>query len=503
VGSPNYIGGGRQRNGRIETTKYKMYNLLKLISNGENENLEFKESLRLEEEICQTVSAFSNANGGLILVGVRDDGTIIGIDIGRNTLEGLANNIKRNTDPAIFPSIKILDARGKRIILIEVKESSEKPVFCRKYSYKRVGKTNQRISSSEMRKLAKESGEPVYWDERNYEEAKIEDINKEKVKWFLKEARKHRGLSLSDDVPTEDVLMKLKLLRNGKLTNAVLLLFSKEPTFLQSEAKCIRFSGNEPVKPYIDFQTIDGTVFDLIDKAEDFVLRNIKKSIWLVPEKVQREEKYEYPPDAIREAIVNAVAHRDYESPSKVQVRVFDDCIEIWNPGRLPEGWTIDRLKQKHESIPKNPLLFKQLFWVKYVEDVGGGTIDMIQACRAWGIPEPEFEDTGSAIVITFRKSILTPKVLEKFGLNRRQIKAMDFIKERSSITTKQYCKLFKIARDTANRDLNQLLKKGIIAKKGSGPQTYYILSNISIGHYRTLSDSKGHIDSILKINGT
>ena len=140
----------------------KMDSLLKSLYKGENESLEFKESLRLEEEICQAVSAFSNANGGLIVAGVADDGTILGIDVGRNTLEEMANYIKRNTEPAIFPSMRILDAEGKKIIVIEIKESLEKPVFFRNHAYKRVGRTNQRIPSSEMRKLAKESGGKVY-----------------------------------------------------------------------------------------------------------------------------------------------------------------------------------------------------------------------------------------------------------------------------------------------------------------------------------------------------
>jgi ATP-dependent DNA helicase RecG len=133
--------------------------------------LEFKESLQLKEEIGQAVSALSNANGGLILIGVSVNEKVIGVDIGRNTMEELANYVKRNTDPAIFPSMNILDAEGKKIIVIEVKESAEKPVFFKNHAYKRVGKTNQMISSSELRKLAKESGEKVYWDERVCEEA--------------------------------------------------------------------------------------------------------------------------------------------------------------------------------------------------------------------------------------------------------------------------------------------------------------------------------------------
>ena len=464
--------------------------IINLIQNGESEILEFKESTGEWKEIIKTISAFANTRGGAVLVGISSEGKISGVRIGKRTIEDLTNKIKENTDPKIFPGISVENADRESIILIEIEESVSKPLFAFDRAYKRVGKSTVRVTSEEIRKMALK-GKKVYWDGLICEEATLKDIDEEKVRWFIKEARKQRGLNISEDTPVEEVLTRLKLIKNGRLTNANALLFTKVPKFLQSEAKCMRFSGNEPVKPYVDFQTIEGTVFDLIDKAEDFVLRNIRKSIWLVPGRVQREEKYEYPPDAVREAIVNAVAHRDYESPSKVQVRVFDDYIEIWNPGRLPEGWTIERLKQKHESIPKNPLLFKELFWVKYVEDVGGGTIDMIQGCREWGIPEPEFEDTGTAIVVTFRKSILTPRILEELGLNGRQIKAMDFIKEHNRITTREYCSLFKVARDTANRDLNELLEKGIIRRKGSGPQTYYILSNISIGHYRTLSDTK------------
>jgi ATP-dependent DNA helicase RecG len=324
------------------------------------------------------------------------------------------------------------------------------------------------ISSSELRKLAKESGGRVYWDERVCEGANVDDVEEAKVRWFLKEARRERGVNLSEDAPIEEALMKLKLLRNGELTNAALLLFFKEPMFLQSEVKCIRFSGNEPIKPYIDFQTIEGTVFDLIDKTEDFVLRNIRKSIRLVSGKVQREERYECPPDAIREAVVNAVVHRDYESPSKVQVRIFDDRIEVWSPGTLPDEITIEDLRREHISVPRNPLLFKQLFWVKYVEDVGGGTLDMISQCRGWGIPEPLFEHVAGAFVVTFR---LPPVVedLERLGLNERQIRAMNYIVKKGSISNKEYTSLNDISRKMATIDLTQLVTKGLVIRVGEG----------------------------------
>lgn len=454
-------------------------NLKRLISQGESGILEFKGSLQLKDEIGETVSAFSNLKGGIILIGISDEKEIKGIQVGKKTLTDLAEYIKRNTDPQIYPEVSTSKIENRTIISIKIKESDEKPVFFKSHAYKRVGDTTQRISSSEIRKLAKESKGKIYWDEQIYEDANLDEIDEDKIKWFLKEARRERGLKIPDDADIKEVLMRLKLLKNGKLANAALLLFSKERKFLQSEIKCIRFSGNKPVKPYIDFQTLEGDVFDLVNRAEDFVLRNIRKAVWLVPGKVQREEKHEYPPDAIREAIVNAVVHRDYTSPSKVQVRIFDDYIEIWNPGKLPEGWTVEKLKQKHESIPRSPLLFKQFFWIKYVEDVGGGTLDMIEQCKEWGIPDPEFEDTGTSIIVTFKKSILTQDALEQLGLNERQIKALEFIKQNRRISTKEYCNLFSVVKDTANRDLNDLIDKGLIKRAGSGPKTYYTLSTV------------------------
>jgi len=328
------------------------------------------------------------------------------------------------------------------------------------------------------RSILEKHKDKLQFDRQVCKGASLKDIDGEKVKWFLEEAKKQRGLKIPEGAGSGDVLRQLRLLQDGKLTNAALLLFGREPQFIQSEVKCIRFKGNEPVKPYIDFQTLTGNIFDLVDQSLDFVLRNIKRSIWLVPGKIQREEKYEYPTEAVREAIVNAVVHRDYLSPSKVQVRVFDDYIEIWNPGELPKGWTVEKLRQEHESIPKNPLLFKQLFWVKYVEDVGGGTLDIINECKEWDIAEPEFEDTGTAMIVTFRKSVFTPEVLAKLGLNERQMRAMEYLRKNKKITNKEYSTMNKIGRVYAFRELSDLVKKGLLRQVGKGRGSCYIVSD-------------------------
>lgn len=448
-----------------------------LLEGKESETLEFKKSTAQLEKALKSICAFLNHKGGVIYFGIDKDGKAVGQSISDNTIRSISQKIRQRIKPAITPEVKVLEINKKKVIEVKVKKGDNKPYYLDGIAYKRVGTENPVISPEELERTILEKRKR-YWDSEICEGASCENIDEEKVKWFVKEAKRHRSLKLSDELLIKEILMRLRLLKDRKLTNAALLLFSEEPMFLQSEIKCIRFSGNEPVKPYIDFASIEGTVFDLVNGAEDFVLRNIRKAIWLVPEQIQREERYEYPPDAIREAVVNAVVHRDYENPSKVQVRIFDNRIEIWSPGLLPEGLSVEDLKREHRSIPRNPLLFKQLFWVKYVEDVGSGTLDMMRLCKEWEILEPEFKHITGAFVVIFR---LPPSIedLEKLGLNERQIKAVEYVKKSGSITSGEYQRLNNTTRYTASRDLAKLVESGIFSRVGKGKRElrYILLS--------------------------
>ncbi|MDI6791668.1 MAG: ATP-binding protein, partial [bacterium] len=160
-----------------------------------------------------------------------------------------------------------------------------------------------------------------------------------------------------------------------------------------------------------------------------------KKEAWVEPGRIERQEKWEYPPDAIREAITNAVCHRDYFSNGNVQIRIFDDRIEIWNPGTLPEGLTIEDLKGKHESKPRNKLIARLFFLIKYIEEWGTGTNEMIELCLNYDLPEPKLEEIAGSFVVTFRKSKLTEESLESMELNERQRKIVEYLKKKKKIT--------------------------------------------------------------------
>lgn len=198
------------------------------------------------------------------------------------------------------------------------------------------------------------------------------------------------------------------------------------------------------------------------------LFNHIALSSWIEDWKIQRQEKWEYPPKAIREALVNAITHRDYTTSSKVQVRIFDDRMEFWNPGNLPEGWNIEMLKKEHESIPFNPLIARLFFLIKYIEEIGTGTNKIIEWCKEWGLPEPVFEFTGTSLVVTLRKTLLKED-LAKLGLNERQIKAIEYVEKIGSITNREYQALNQVSKWNATRDLAELVKKGVLNQIDKG----------------------------------
>jgi len=454
--------------------------IVKLVKIGETEIIELKSSLSRPEEIVETVSGFSNTKGGKILIGVSNTGRILGVKIGKDTVERLTNKIVQNTDPKVQPEISIQEIDKKKIIVIDVKESVDKLLLSFGRPYKRVGKSTVKMSKDEYERLILEKHkEKLRFDNQICEGARLEDINEKKVRWFLKKAKTERGLDIEENLPIEEILMRLKLTRNKKLTNAAILLFGKSQDFFpQSEVKCIRFKGTDVTGKMVDLRPIGGSVIDQVIETEKFIYDHINMAVWIESGKIERQEKWEYPPKAIREALVNAIAHRDYWSVSKVQVRIFDDRMEFWNPGRLPEGWSVKTLKEKHESIPRNPLIARHFFWIKYVEEVGTGTNKIIKWCTEWGLPEADFEYTGTSLVVTFRKSKLTEEYLETLGLNDRQMKAIEFLKEHKRITSKKYADLFRITNRTARNDLKKLVDKDVVIQKGESKRTtYYELS--------------------------
>ena len=235
--------------------------------------------------------------------------------------------------------------------------------------------------------------------------ATLDDLDPEKMAWFIGVARGTRRFPLADDAAPGDLLRHLNLGDRTRPTNAALLLFARQPQrfLIASEIKCAHFHGTEVAKPIPSYQVYKGTVFDLVDQAIDFVLSKIALSVGTREAGPQVPVRYEIPKEVVAEAIVNAVAHRDYTSHGSVQVMLFADRLEVWNPGGLPPSLTLADLREPHGSVPENPLLAEPMYLAGYIERMGTGTRDMIRRCVEAGLPEPEFRVSDGFVIVIRR----------------------------------------------------------------------------------------------------
>ena len=310
--------------------------------------------------------------------------------------------------------------------------------------------------------------------------AALTDISEDRVRQFLRTARQERQFVLAENSSVEKTLAHLNLLDHGRPSHAAILLFGSAPQrFLTtSEIKYLHFHGTEVRKPIPSYQIYKGTVFDLVDQAENFVLSKIARSVGTREHSTQAPVTYEYPELAVREAIVNAVAHRDYASNASVQVMIFADRLEVWNPGALPPSLTPEGLRRPHPSLPRNPLISEPLFLARYIEKAGTGTMDMIARCREAGLPEPEFRQEAGQVMVTLRRNWLATDMLNNFDLNQRQKKAATLVQEKGRIGNADYQRLTQSIKKTASRDLEDLVRKGVFVKFGTtGRGTYYGLA--------------------------
>jgi len=246
------------------------------------------------------------------------------------------------------------------------------------------------------------------------EGATLRDIDNRAIADFIKTSEAAGRLKLKGSRAPKSVLQNFNLLGKGYPTNAAMLLFAKDPRrfFHNIQVHCFHFYGTVKQKPIASQQPYEGRLVEVIDEAVEFVLGKIDRHVGTRAESVQAPVTFEIPRPVILEAIVNAVAHRDYRSNGFVQVIVFSDRMEVWNPGELPPGLTPDLLREPHGPIPRNPLIAELLYRINYVEKAGTGTTDMIADCRNAGLPEPDFEQRGPYFVVTVWRDWLTDEGL-------------------------------------------------------------------------------------------
>ena len=316
------------------------------------------------------------------------------------------------------------------------------------------------------------------FDERPCIDATLDDIDAATVANFVRRARFERQFPLPEGTAMADVLTHLNLVRQGRPTHAAVLLFGRDPQRFIScaEIRCMHFHGTDVQRPAPFYRIFKGNLFEQADQAENFVLSVVNRSVGTRDKSAQAPVTFEIPPSVVREAIVNALAHRDYSSTATVQVSVFADRVEVSNPGELPAPLTPERLREPHNSIARNARVCEVLFLARYIEKFGTGTLMMIRDSLAHALPEPDFRQRGGEFVATLGRDWLTPAVLAGMALNERQRRAIVHVKIAGRITNADYQRMLGCSRRTALRELAVLVQAGVLLALGSGRGAYYAM---------------------------
>ncbi len=438
----------------------------------EGETLELKRAWT--DRALEDLAAFANARGGTLLIGVADDGQVVGARADDPEVQRLANIITSRL--GITPSIHVEKINRKPVIVIRVEPVRGLIPYSGRY-LRRVGSTNRDFTQEELaRHIVERSG--LSWDSLPSDWT-MEHVDPSALEHFARLARPR--LPQVDATDPEHLLQNLQLLREGRLTNAALLLFGRHPQrrFPTAQIRIGQFRGPTEILDSHDFQ---GTLWNQLDGAMErfrqvlkvrFDIRVDEPSL----EGLQRKEVWEYPLEALREAVINALIHRDYTIPADVQIRLYEDRLEIWNVGELLPPLTPESLRGPHGSVLRNPLLAQAFYFAGLVERWGTGTTRIIALCREQSLPEPEFENWQGGVRVTFLKDPYTPQRLRALGLNERQIQAVMYVKEKGSINNKTYQELTGVAKPTATRDLDDMVRKGVLVKEGTtGRGTSYRL---------------------------
>ncbi len=461
------------------------------IRRDERQRVEFKWGLIKTGDLAETIMAFANAEGGIIYLGVAEgppprlSGRI------KQVTKQYLDNIHRAARDILVPPVRDVDIQeieveGKNVLAIVVPRSDRVHQHRNGKILVRRGSENVALRGEALDEAWIQRERPSL-DDRPVMDANLEDLDPDRVGWYLGRAVEERGLPVDHSLSLEENLTRLNaVFRDGNdLVPRVagVLLFGRDPQRFvpQSEVRLARFQGASSVN-FIDRLECRGTLPEMIDEAERFVKRNTRVAAKIVG--FERREITEYPYSAVREAITNAVTHRDYwRSGTEVRVSIFADRIEVQSPGRLPPPLTLATLGEEH--VLRNELIAQLLFNIHYIERWNTGVERMRRQMREHGLREPEFEEIGQAFRVTFYgpgEDILDliPEEgltdLQELGLNERQVEALRvMVNEGEEMPNRQYREMFDVTARTALRDLKGLVEAGQVRQVGQGRSVRYV----------------------------
>ena len=437
----------------------------------EHQNIEWKESWH--NDYFKWICGFANAQGGTLFIGKDDDGNVKHLVNARKLLEDIPNQVRDLL--GLMVDVNLHTENGEDFLEIVV-EPHPFPISLRGKYYYRSGSTLQELKGAALAKfLLQRQGKK--WDGVPVPNVTADDLKNDTFDFFRKKATKSKRLEPEDlDGTNQELLESLQLyLEDEKMIKrAAVLLFHPNPEKYVTGAYIkIGYFENEADLMFQD--EVHGNLFEQIEQTMDLLFTKYIKAM-VSYEGISRVETYEYPREAVREALLNAVAHKDYSGGAPIQIKVYKDRILIWNDGQLPDNWTIHNLLKRHSSKPYNPDIANTLFRSGYIESWGRGIEKMMNYCKEAEIPAPNYFFEASDFLVEFRKDIYNEEFLIELGLNERQLKAVLFTKEKGKITNSDYQDLNEISKRTASNELTELVEKyALFERKGtSGSNIFY-----------------------------
>ena len=431
----------------------------------EDLHTEFKASFG--DEVIETLVAFANAKGGSVRVGINDEGEPINnFAIGRETLQNWINEIKTKTHPSIIPDAEVIRYQNKDVVEFTIQEFPIKPVSYRGRYFKRVKNSNHQLTLTEIADMHLKTFN-TSWDNYPSHQFALKDIAIEKVRQFIALSNRIRENQIQDDPLT--VLKKYELLKDdGRISNACHLLFAENDIF-SATVSVIRFSRDTIIK---DSLVMRADLFSEVDAILSFIRKHINKN-YVITGKIQRDERWEYPLNAIREIIINMVVHRDYQNPGDSFVKIYDDHIEFFNPGLLPNELTVGQLLSgNYVSFARNRKIADMFREAGVIEKYGDGIKRIMNTFQVEGLKVPDFESYqhGFKVSVFSSESARKPHGTDNDTDNDtdKRLKAIiTSIKENDRVTISQLAKKHEVSAITIKRDLNRLKKHNLLERIG------------------------------------
>ncbi|WP_339694479.1 RNA-binding domain-containing protein [uncultured Roseivirga sp.] len=433
----------------------------------ESQNIEYKESWR--DEFLKWICGFANAEGGKIYIGITDKGIVQGIANAKKLMEDIPNKVRDVL--GILIETNLHSEEGKEYLEIVV-EAYPYPINYKGQYHIRSGSTKQELKGNALNKfLLEKTGKR--WDGVTLPNITIQELSPIALRLYREKASKTNRIVKEALEDSDEILLEnLRLLESGKLKRAAILLFHPDPEkYFQGAYTKIGFFRTDDDLVYQD--EVRGNLMEQVDKIYDLIITKYTTSAieYLGTSRVEKEL---FPRLALREALLNALVHKDYSEAEPIQISVYPDHIVFWNAGQLPENWTADNLKRKHPSKPFNPDLAQALFRCGEIESWGRGTIKMIKESVAGKILPPEFNTEMSGMMVSFFSD--AEEFLKRKELKKELIKVVLDTLEKGNTNNSRVRDICNVSKATATRYLTELDGEFLERVGKTGEGTYYII---------------------------